>query len=262
MLLGISSAAFYGVHETEEAAHVVSLLPLDCCEVFLQTDSEYTLDFARICKRNLRGVPCTSIHPLGASFENSMMGSSQRQRNDARSLFCRILDAGAELGATRYVYHGRNTPQQRILPWNMEWNAEAYAYMSEEAAKRGMRICWENVCWCQLTGAERVLAARQVLPDVRFTLDIKQAMRAGENPLDVARAMGGALDNVHIVDWTADGKLCMPGEGEFDFDAFFVVLREIGYDGPVIIEPYSYLVRSEEALAESIAYLRRWIWAR
>ena len=72
----------------------------------------------------------------------------------------------------------------------------------------------------------------------------------------MARAMGRALVNVHVCDWNEGGKLCLPGEGVFDFDALFGTLRGIGYDGPVILEPYWALIESREALLRSLSFLR------
>ncbi len=45
MKIGLSSAAYYGQLETDEAAAHIAELPLDTCEVFLETPSEYTTDF-------------------------------------------------------------------------------------------------------------------------------------------------------------------------------------------------------------------------
>ena len=81
-------------------------------------------------------------------------------------------------------------------------------------------------------------------------------MRAGEDPILMARAMGESLCNVHVCDWDAVGALCLPGEGVFDFGALFAALREIGYCGPVILEPYLALIRSDEALLRSLSFLR------
>lgn len=254
--LGLSTAAFYGRWETEEAAQAIGCLPLDCCEVFLQTGSEYERDFARDVRTRLAGVRCTSMHPLGFQYENQLHARSQRQRRDALDMFRRALDAGAELDAGVYVYHGRATMQLTPLPWNLEANAEVLALMCEEAAQRNMVIGWENVFYCQLTTPERVLEAKKALPQVRFTLDIKQAMRAGCDPIAFVRAMGDRLCNVHVCDWNADKKLCLPGEGVFDFAALLGALRAVGYGGPVILEPYLALIGSDEALARSIAFMR------
>ena len=104
-------------------------------------------------------------------------------------MFRRALDAAQQLGARYYVYHGRSTALLSPLPFNLQANVDMLGKMSEEAAQRGMSIAWENVYWCQLTTCDRIAQVRQALPDVRFTLDIKQAMRAGENPVEMADAM-------------------------------------------------------------------------
>lgn len=256
MKLGLSTAALYGRLETEEAAAYIAAHGFDCAEAFLQTWSEYDLPFAAQVRRNLDPVPCTSVHPAGIQFENQMIARSFRQRSDAYSVFSRVLDACAEMGAGTYVYHGRSTALLHPLPWDLQRNLDALDVMCRMAGERGVRIGWENVSWCQLTTPERVLEARSVFEPVRYTLDIKQAMRAGVDPVQMARAMGDRLINVHILDWKEDGSLCLPGEGVFDFEALFTALTEIGYDGPVIEEPYSALVRSDEALMQSVQYVR------
>ena len=124
MQLGLSTAAFYGRWETEEAAAYMSRLPLDCAEVFLQSASEYDISFAAQVKKNLNALPCVSVHPLG-HHENFMAQRPQRQKKDAFDTFLRILDAGAELGAKAYVYHGRHTPQLSALKWDIAWNVQA-----------------------------------------------------------------------------------------------------------------------------------------
>lgn len=45
MKIGLSSAAYYGQLETDEAAAHIAELPLDTCEVFLESAREYTTGF-------------------------------------------------------------------------------------------------------------------------------------------------------------------------------------------------------------------------
>ena len=256
MKLGLSTAAFYGRWETEEAAEAIGKMPVDCAEVFLQTSSEYDFGFVSMVRQNLGQVPCTSVHPSGIQFENQMFGRSKRQRQDAFDMFYRALDACAALGAQYYVYHGRSTAQLSPRPFELQANVDMMGEMNVAAQRRGLKIAWENVFWCQLTTAERVRKIVDALPQVCFTLDIKQAMRAGEDPTDMALAMGKNLVNVHICDWMTNGKLCLPGEGQYDFSTLFSVLQRTGYTGPVIVEPYLALIESDEALIRSVAYLR------
>ena len=124
--------------------------------------------------------------------------------------------------------------------------------MQLKAAQQGIRIAWENVSWCQLTTPERVIEMKKWLPDIGFTLDIKQAMRVGRDPAEFISVMGRLLVNVHICDWHENGALCLPGEGNFDFEAFMLALKREEYDGPVIIEPYLALIQSDEKLSQSM----------
>ena len=81
-------------------------------------------------------------------------------------------------------------------------------------------------------------------------------MRAGCDPIAFVEAMGDRLCNVHICDWREDGTLCLPGEGCMDFAALMRALRRVGYDGPIVMEPYLRLIKSDEALLQSIAFMR------
>lgn len=256
MKLGISTAAYYGCLETEEAASAISKLPCDTAEVFLQSDSEYTVPFAEQVFYSLGGVPCSSIHPLGTAFENGMFSRSARQRQDAMSKYQHILDAAVKLKARYYVYHGRNTAQLTPLPFNAQHNADVLGPMCEEAKERGLIVAWENVFWCQLSTPDRVHRMRSLLPQVRFTLDIKQAMRAGFDALQFVQAMGDALVNVHLCDWAEDGTLALPGKGCVHFERLFTALKQANYEGPLIWEPYARQIQNPDQIEQSLHYLR------
>ena len=82
-------------------------------------------------------------------------------------------------------------------------------------------------------------------------------MRSGRDPIDFVDAMGDQLAIVHVCDCDENGRLCLPGEGTFDFTAFIRALRRANYAGAVIVEPYLALVKSDEALEKSIRTLKR-----
>ena len=178
MNIGLSTAAFYGRWETEEAAEHLSDYGAACAEVFLQTRGEMTAGFAADVRKRLNGVPCTSMHPKGTLFENELFGRSPRQRTEGWNAFQYALDAAAELGAAYYVYHGWHSSAGNKIPFDAQRNADVVGEMQLKAAQQGIRIAWENVSWCQLRTPERVIEMKKWLPDIGFTLDIKQAMRA------------------------------------------------------------------------------------
>ena len=99
MKIGLSSAAYYGQLETDEAAAHIAELPLDTCEVFLETPSEYTTDFTFRMRYNMNNFPVTSVHPLGTQFEPQLFGRAARQSDDAFAMFANVCRAAESLGA-------------------------------------------------------------------------------------------------------------------------------------------------------------------
>ena len=55
---------------------------------------------------------------------------------------------------------------------------------------------------------------------------------------DTARAMGNRLCHIHLSDHTAERPCLLPGEGDFDFEAFRSLLLELQYKGAVVTEVY------------------------
>lgn len=255
MKLGLSSAAFYGRMETEDAAAHVRDFPVEALEVFLETYSEYTAAFGREVRRRIGPLCCTSVHPKGTQFEPDLFGRSARQAEDALRIFTGVCEAGAALGAAYYVFHGPGNARNPVPPGRINALRERFARMQEAAARCGVRILWENVSWCSVRTAEQVREARRLLPGIGFVLDVKQALRGGEDPLGLMEAMGEDLCHVHVLDWDGAAER-LPGEGVMDWPLFFRRLRHIGYDGAVILEPYDRQARDEVALRRSLEYLQ------
>ena len=256
MRLGLTSAAFYGRMETEDAAAHLTTLPLDCCEVFLETSSEYSADFAQVVRRNLGHLPCVSVHPKGTQFEPDMFGQSARQRNDAFSTFTRVLDAGEQLGAKYYVLHGPVSVVGRVTLPRIRALEERFALMQSAAQAHHMEILWENVYYGAVSSAEDFRAILSRLPDLHFVLDVKQAWRGHADPIALAREFGGRIRHLHLLDRTTAGDICLPGEGCFDIPLLLRVLADSGYTGDVIIEPYAYQTEDGDALRRSVEWMR------
>lgn len=171
-------------------------------------------------------------------------------------MFANVCRAAESLGAAYYIFHGPFGVRGHLSPANIPFLEERFDQMRERAARHHLRVLWESVSWCSVATPEDVRILLKRIPDVEFVLDTKQVHQAGVDPLDMLRAMRGHVRHLHVLDWTADGKLCLPGRGVFDWQQFARVLREDGFDGAVILEPYAQLVESEQALLESICFLR------
>ena len=193
MKIGLSSAAYYGQLETDEAAAHIAELPLDTCEVFLETPSEYTTDFTFRMRYNMNNFPVTSVHPLGTQFEPQLFGRAARQSDDAFAMFANVCRAAESLGAAYYIFHGPFGVRGHLSPANIPFLEERFDQMRERAARHHLRVLWESVSWCSVATPEDVRLLLKRIPDVEFVLDTKQVHQAGVDPLDMLRAMRDRL---------------------------------------------------------------------
>ena len=264
MEIGISTASFYSRSRTEDAITTIGALGAKLCEVFLDSYSEYEKGFGLLFLDRARqaGLKIASIHAMSQQFEPQLFSLSPRQKEDAWALLEKVFAQGQRLGAKNYVMHGpallrgalKNAELTRIGPIVDE--------IARLAGEYGLTLCWENVSWCMFSRpefAEEILSVTKE-ENLRFTLDIKQAIRSGRDPFRYLSAMGSRLGHVHLCDYsTAGGKLTLslPGRGQFDFARLGKELRQMGYGGVCIIEPYSDLYGDPSEIAQSMAYLSR-----
>jgi sugar phosphate isomerase/epimerase len=67
--------------------------------------------------------------------------------------------------------------------------------------------------------------------------------------------MAGSIAYAHLSDVTADGKMCLPGFGIYDFEEIIKRLKDTGFDGNLLIEVYGRDYEREEELKQSLNYL-------
>ena len=92
--------------------------------------------------------------------------------------------------------------------------------------------------------------------EVRFVLDLKQAIRAGETVEDMLNAMGEQLCHVHLSDHRPAEDCLPPGQGNFDFSQLFDRLNGREADIFGMIELYRQNYGSLEDLQRSYGYLK------
>lgn len=265
MEIGISTASYFSKLQTEDAILDIGAHRVPVCEVFLNSYSEYEPSFVDLLveRVNEAGVKVFSVHPMSMQFEPQLFSVHPRQRADAWKLYERVLIAGKRLGATHYVMHGparlfggvKNIGLTRIAPIFVELSALAKDF--------GICLTLENVSWCVFN--EPSFGARLLdavgTGALRFTLDVKQAVRSMHDPAEYVHTVGDFIANVHICDATelenGTVRYDMPGFGDYDFPALFRALAAHGYAGPAFIEVYSDMYSEIPALYRSLARMRR-----
>lgn len=259
MKIGISTASYFNKLNIEDAVLALGEHRVSPCELFLNSFSEYEPEFVEMLHGRVQqaGLQVFSVHPMSTQFEPLLFSLHPRQKADAWKLYELVLRDGKRLGASHYVLHGaanfsgaaKNLQLTRIIPIFRDLLALAQSY--------GITLTLENVSWCLFRTPD--FGARMIDAlggdGLRFTLDIKQAIRSGYSPLDYIAAVGPCIVNLHLCDamLEPDGKftLTMPGKGNVDFVAVRDALRSCGYTGPAFIEVYSDMYRDIEEIYES-----------
>jgi sugar phosphate isomerase/epimerase len=124
-----------------------------------------------------------------------------------------------------------------------EWLGEA----GERARADGLTLMIEPepICWCDSGRATAALLARAGSPALKINYDPGNvAWLENRDPLREFAAVAPWIANVHVKDLrpltrgAAFPEWVPAGEGMIDYAAHLHALREIGYTGPVSLEPH------------------------
>ena len=213
-------------------------------ELFLNAYSEIEKPYISCLKKICReyGIAVISVHFYTAAFESMMFFSAyERRTKDSIEKYMRYFDALKPLSPACLTFHGERAGLSGLnidhLPFAKI--TEVYNELCLAAKRFGMEISQENVAWCRSKSPEYVKKLGDAVPELRFTLDIKQAVRAGYPPESFIEAMGKSLRNIHICDYDSDNSCLLPGKGNMDYYNFNKLLKHQNYQKDIIIEVYS-----------------------
>lgn len=258
MDIGISTAIFYPEQQTEDAVRLLAKQGFRVMEVFANSFFEFTREYGESLK-DLAGtekIRINSIHTVSSAFEPYLFDAYERRREDFFRIYKEFLDFGEIVGAKVYTFHGLiKKPHPK-----MTFNDVVYVYekMVYEAGLRGMHLAQENVSWCLSGNLEYLKRLKEAVKGpLKFTLDVKQAVKAGHSPYDYLEIYGEDLMNLHLNDHTENETCLLPGDGHFDFKALKNAVEKLGYKGPGIIEVYRDNYSTLEDLSKSRRLLER-----
>ncbi len=241
MKAGVSTASLFLRKNNEEALPTLNHLGVHVAEVFLTSFSEYEKEFASLLAAVKGDLSINSVHVLNNQIEPQLFSAHERVLKDSFDLLEKVLTAARILGAPYYTFHGlaRNKKAARD-PAND--NFERLGNRLREIARfckdRGVRLCLENVEWSTYNRVGVFAEMKKRVPDLKGVLDIKQARISGQPYERYLDEMGGDIAYVHLSDVRENGKMCLPGQGVFDFETLIKRLQDVGFDGALLIEAY------------------------
>ena len=234
--IGLSTAALYPAHLTEDALCTIAGMGFRVVEVFLQAEEEYAPAFGTELDRRRRdlGLRIHSLHLYAPYFD--LWSPYSRMLRETRERFQRLLEIAATVEARALTWHGLRYGIEEPRLVGAFFDSAAWA--GEQAQAAGCTLCIENVSWCYLRTPEQVQAVRQAGLPVGFTFDTFQAGESGTSPAALIHAMDSHLTTVHLADYAPAGlRHLLPGEGTLDWPAILRALQAVGYRGPLILEP-------------------------
>lgn len=255
MATGISTSCFYP-EPPEAALEALGKAGVKTCEVFLNSVSETSLEFAKKLNKikNFYGMNIVSIHPFSSFAETNMLFSEYKRRfEDAVEFYKRDFEVAAEVGARLIVIHGSKLPG-RIS--NEEY-FERFEKLYETGKQFGIITAQENV---NLYFSENPAFLREMKKalgeNFKMVFDVKQAVRAGFEPLEFAKEFSENIIHIHLSDHKKGADCLPPSEGEFDFGKLFRIMEGANYGGNYVIELYRRNFCDIGNLLNSLDYLR------
>lgn len=258
MNIGISTAIFYPDLQTEEAVALLGDAGFQEGEVFVNSFSEFTPEYGEMLGQVAKDKEFSirSIHTVSSAFEPYLFDAYERRRDDFFKIYKDFLLFGEMIGAKAYTFHGLiKKPHPKMTFKDLVYVYEKMVY---EGNLHGISLAQENVSWCLSGDLEFLKRLKdQVKEPLKFTLDVKQAVKAHKSPYDYLEIYGEDLYNLHLNDHNEEFSCLLPGKGNFDFESLFKEVTRLGYQGPGIIEVYKENYENIEELTKSKKLLER-----
>lgn len=254
MQAGISTATLFVRRNNEDALALFKQWGVSVCEVFLTSFCEYEPAFARLCAERKGDVKVHSVHVLNTQFEPQLYAQHPRVVGDAFALLRRTMECANLLGAKYYTFHGL-ARIKRTFREDLPRSGEQTREIAAVCERYGVSLCYENVEWALYNHPGVFSALRESCPQLGGVLDVKQARITGFDWREYLAEMGENLATVHVSDVDASGRMCLPGRGVFPFGELFSRLKDMGFEGAVLLENYSKDYASEDELRASFEYL-------
>ena len=254
MRIGVSTSCLYPMPTEESLLRLVEI-GIREVEVFFNAGCEARGEILQtlcdICKAN--DLHVQAVHPYMSFAESYMLfGIYPRRVQDAMEIYRGLCDACHALGSDKLVLHGQKEPYEIS---EAEY-IERFGTLSLQTRLEGVQLTQENVVRFRASKPAFLRRMRADLGDLfAMTLDVKQAIRSGEDPLEMAREFAPVITHLHLSDHDDKDDCIVPGTGVFDFSALFRVLRDGGFAGDAVVELYSKRLKSVEALYAGVEKL-------
>lgn len=233
-----------------------------------RTALETALDETDISVSNINANTTVGYYddaPPSSFFDPTIITADDEDREWRIEYTKGAIDLAATVGSPAVCI-----PSGRPLPGNPPEEAREYLYDSldeitdyAESADVSVGIEFEPELLVECTDEVLTVIDEVGSDALGVNLDVGHAAVYGEDPAESVRKCAGNITGLHLEDIVGGlrGKHYhkIPGEGDIDFEAVFAALDDVGYDGFATLELYTYPDAPDEAAAESLEVLERYV---
>jgi len=240
--LGFPTYLWWGMPEVieprvpfDEALRKIEDLGFRYTDIYLLREDLYDPDVRDMLKRSFRS---SSVRLATIAGQGKPFGTLDRDRE--KGIVEDLLEEirlAAELGAknvgirTAGLVPERHDEQLKML-------ADTLSVAVPLCDELDVNIAIEGHSDQVATTTEDQIRVHNMVgsPRIGVNMDVSWAYASGLDPAEAIRELSELVFHVHLRDARRGDPLVLPGEGEVDFIEVFRALREIGYDGPMILE--------------------------
>lgn len=255
MQTGISTASLFIRKKTEEALQFLAQNKIPTAEVFLESYCEYMKPFGEVLNSVKGDTKIHSIHTLTTQFEPQLYSLNERAMADSFKLLNMTMETAQTIGAKYFTFHGPARLKKTPITINYDRVAEITQRIIDTLKGYEMALAYENVHWAYYNYIGFFKEIRKRTSGLKGTLDIKQARQSDVEVLDLIKEMNSDIVTVHLSDIDQNGKMCLPGKGVTDFKQLFNWLKDVGFDGALLLEVYQNDYNEYSELFDSYQYI-------
>lgn len=222
---------------------VAAGLGLDCFEIAVGDDVEFT---PALTRRRAEALGLTLIVSPGGEWPPTcdLSADDPAERAAGLAWHLRQVERAAELGAVAYtgaLYGHPGTVKRRIPPADeFPRTAEGLARLAEYAGRRGVQVVIEPMSHFRTHMVNTPAQAMRLLdlaghPNLSVLLDTYHLITEVRDYGQAIRTIGRRLWGVHA----CENDRGVPGGGLVPWAAVAVALRELAFDGYVLMESYN-----------------------
>lgn len=261
MKISFSTAALYP-RDTIEALEIIKDCGINYAELMPQDIIETTTDFAKEILGKDIGIKVSSIHfPLILS--SFYYNCYPKTRNTTKKIIDELIKAAEILEVEVIVSHGLpsfkdNYKKELFYPVILE----NINYLVDGANKRNINIAIENGpnynTRTPFSHDDFIKGFSQ--KNIGAVIDTTESCEARQDIFDFLKNVDNII-HFHISDFAKDkGKHLVLGEGEIDWEKFFVELEAKEFKGYTVIEPlYKYFLENpKEKIKQCLQVIKKY----